>query len=204
MGAMRLHLPPLPSLLAVTSSTASEAMKTASVAPAQNWRLMNHEDAELYSVARASDPRKCVSKRVYTPASVLRGKFLERRTQLNGGCLSYLSPGPLNTATPKRGLELSDRNMRISPIEWARMVPTVATIPLAIERKGKTPLTIRFEGATCLPKSNIQRIVEDLRSAAKKCAKASRDCADEELTDYLQEIRVILKAFASTLEEFDQ
>jgi hypothetical protein len=84
------------------------------------------------------------------------------------------------------------------------MVPTVATVHLAIERKRKTPPTTRFEGATCLPKSNIQAIVQDLRSAAKKCATASRDCADEELADYLQEIRVILTAFASTLEEFDQ
>jgi hypothetical protein len=50
----------------------------------------------------------------------------------------------------------------------------------------------------------IHRIIEDLRSVAQKCKMTAGDCSDEELTEYLQEIDVVLKSIASVLEEFDQ
>jgi hypothetical protein len=91
-----------------------------------------------------------------------------------------------------------------SPKSRSDHCPDGCPISLAVARKRKTPPIIQSEGAICVPKSNIQAIVQDLRSAARKCAAAGRDCADEELADYLEEIRVILTALASTLEEFDQ
>jgi hypothetical protein len=50
----------------------------------------------------------------------------------------------------------------------------------------------------------IRTILEDLRSTAQKCKATAGDCSDEELSDYLQEVSVILKTIASVLEEFDQ
>jgi hypothetical protein len=50
----------------------------------------------------------------------------------------------------------------------------------------------------------IHTIIEDLRSVAQKCRMSAPDCSDEELSEYLQEIDVVLKSIASVLEEFDQ
>ena len=50
----------------------------------------------------------------------------------------------------------------------------------------------------------IRTIRADLRSTAHKCKTTAGDCSDEELSDYLQEVSVILKTIASVLEEFDQ
>jgi hypothetical protein len=51
---------------------------------------------------------------------------------------------------------------------------------------------------------NIDKIIKDLRSIAQECKKASRDCPDEELKNYLEEISVILRSIASVLEEYNQ
>jgi hypothetical protein len=50
----------------------------------------------------------------------------------------------------------------------------------------------------------IRTILDDLRATAQKCKATAGDCSDEELSDYLQEVSVILKTIASVLEEFDQ
>jgi hypothetical protein len=50
----------------------------------------------------------------------------------------------------------------------------------------------------------IRTIREDLQSTAHKCKATAAGCSDEELSDYLLEVSVILKSIASVLEEFDQ
>ena len=50
----------------------------------------------------------------------------------------------------------------------------------------------------------IRTIRKDLQSTAHKCKTAAGNCSDEELSDYLLEVSVILKSIASVLEEFDQ
>ena len=50
----------------------------------------------------------------------------------------------------------------------------------------------------------IYRIIEDLRSVAQKCKLIAPNYSDEELSEYLQEVCVILKSIAAVLEEFDQ
>jgi hypothetical protein len=51
---------------------------------------------------------------------------------------------------------------------------------------------------------NIDKIIKELRSIAQECKTAARDCQDEELADYLQEITIILRSIASVLEEYNQ
>ena len=55
-----------------------------------------------------------------------------------------------------------------------------------------------------LENPKIHRIIQQLRSTAQQCKTASRDTPDEELSEYLQEVSVILRSIASVLEEFDQ
>ena len=50
----------------------------------------------------------------------------------------------------------------------------------------------------------IRSIIRDLRATARECKKAAREHPDEELSEYLQEISVLLTAIASVLEEYDQ
>lgn len=50
----------------------------------------------------------------------------------------------------------------------------------------------------------MHRIVEQLRSIAQDCKSISRDLPDEELLEYLGEIRVTFTSIASALEEYDQ
>jgi hypothetical protein len=50
----------------------------------------------------------------------------------------------------------------------------------------------------------VHGIIEELRSVAQKCKTMAPACSDEELSEYLQEVGVILKSIASVLEEFDQ
>jgi hypothetical protein len=50
----------------------------------------------------------------------------------------------------------------------------------------------------------IRTIREDFRSTAYKRKATAGGCSDEELSDYLLEVSVILKSIASVLEEFDQ
>ena len=50
----------------------------------------------------------------------------------------------------------------------------------------------------------IRSIIRDLQATAQKCKKATREHPDEELSEYLQEINVILTSIASVLEEYDQ
>jgi len=49
-----------------------------------------------------------------------------------------------------------------------------------------------------------RKIVKKLRSLAQECRKAARDYADEKLSEYLQEINVVLVSNASVLQEYDQ
>jgi hypothetical protein len=46
--------------------------------------------------------------------------------------------------------------------------------------------------------------MKELRSIAQECKKTARDCADEELSDYLEEVSVILTSIASVLDEYNQ
>ena len=50
----------------------------------------------------------------------------------------------------------------------------------------------------------VGKIIKELRSLAQECKTASRDCPDEELSEYLLEISVIFRSIASVLEEYDQ
>jgi hypothetical protein len=50
----------------------------------------------------------------------------------------------------------------------------------------------------------IGRIIKELRSIAQECKNAARGSADEELSEYLMEVSVILRSIASVLEEYDQ
>jgi len=51
----------------------------------------------------------------------------------------------------------------------------------------------------------LRNIIKDIRAVAEQCKSAARDCSDEELSDYLKEVDVILTTIASVLaEEFDQ
>lgn len=50
----------------------------------------------------------------------------------------------------------------------------------------------------------IRRIVKELQLIALQCKTAARDVADEELSEYLVEVSVILSSIASVLQEFDQ
>jgi hypothetical protein len=50
----------------------------------------------------------------------------------------------------------------------------------------------------------IHDIIEDLRSLEVKCKLAARDCSDEELSEHLRELEVILSSMASVLTELYQ
>jgi hypothetical protein len=50
----------------------------------------------------------------------------------------------------------------------------------------------------------VHEIIEDLRSLETKCKLAARDCSDEELSEHLQELGVILNSMASVLIELHQ
>jgi len=50
----------------------------------------------------------------------------------------------------------------------------------------------------------VDQISKELRTLAQACKQAARDRADEELSDYLQEISVMLRSIASVLDEYNQ
>jgi hypothetical protein len=50
----------------------------------------------------------------------------------------------------------------------------------------------------------VDKISKELRSLAQECKQAARDCPDEELAEYLQEINVMLRSIASVLDEYNQ
>jgi hypothetical protein len=55
-----------------------------------------------------------------------------------------------------------------------------------------------------LASSAVGSINKGLRSIAQECKQASRDSPDEELSEYLQGVSVMLTSIASVLEEYDQ
>ena len=55
-----------------------------------------------------------------------------------------------------------------------------------------------------LASSAVGSIIKGLRSIAQECKQASRDSPDEELSEYLQGVSVMLTSIASVLEEYDQ
>ena len=55
-----------------------------------------------------------------------------------------------------------------------------------------------------LASSAVGSIIKKLRSVGQECKQASRDSPDEELSEYLLEVSVILTSIASVLEEYDQ
>jgi hypothetical protein len=50
----------------------------------------------------------------------------------------------------------------------------------------------------------VGSIIKELRSIAQECKIAALTAIDEELSEYLQEVSVILRSIASVLEEYDQ
>jgi len=55
-----------------------------------------------------------------------------------------------------------------------------------------------------LASSAVGSIIKELRSTAQECKIAARAATDEELSEYLQEVNVILRSIASVLVEYDQ
>jgi len=47
-------------------------------------------------------------------------------------------------------------------------------------------------------------IINDLQSLAQKCKATAGDCSDADLSEFLQEIAVVFRSFASVLEDFDR
>ena len=56
----------------------------------------------------------------------------------------------------------------------------------------------------CLASRPVGSIIKELRSIAQECKFAAPAAVDEELSEYLQEVSVILRSIASVLEEYDQ
>ena len=50
----------------------------------------------------------------------------------------------------------------------------------------------------------VGSIIKELRSIADDCKIAAPAAIDEELSEYLQEVNVVLRSIASVLEEYDQ
>ena len=50
----------------------------------------------------------------------------------------------------------------------------------------------------------VGSIIKELRSIAQECKIAAPAAIDEELSEYLQEVSVILRSIASVLEEYHQ
>jgi len=55
-----------------------------------------------------------------------------------------------------------------------------------------------------LASSAVGSIIKELRSIAQECKIAARAATDEERSEYLQEVSVILRSIASVLVEYDQ
>ena len=55
-----------------------------------------------------------------------------------------------------------------------------------------------------LASSAVGSIIKELQSIAQECNTAARASPDEELSEYLLEVSVILRSIASVLVEYDQ
>ena len=62
--------------------------------------------------------------------------------------------------------------------------------------------TVQFAWATRF--NMIQTTISELRAVAAKCTVIADDYDDEELSQHLQDLRVILSKLASMLEEYNQ
>jgi len=51
----------------------------------------------------------------------------------------------------------------------------------------------------------IRDLIKDIKAAADRCRSTADDCSDEELSDYLREMAIVLNSFVSVLiQEYDQ